>query len=312
MSGYDLAYIALAVRDSAAVEEVLGVDLALTRYEVEAPGGAVVAYGIGRTALVLFETGHAFLTGRIETGVDHIALVAEDPEADVRRHALPAAAGRAPDGIDGGRQVAVDPDATGLALRFCTPLGLSGDASRFVERVDHVGIASVDNAAAERLYVDRLGCPLESRQTDMEVRLTVESFTSDKYGVVYHSRPPEPVGGLCVSFVTTGDCELEFLQDYDPSHGADVLHGSPGTTKQDQGAIGRFVARHGAGLHHIALKTGDIDGALAHLAGRGRRLIDSVGRPGSRRSRIGFVHPAALGGVLLHFVERQEIGHAEA
>ncbi|MGI9384219.1 MAG: VOC family protein [Methyloligellaceae bacterium] len=311
MSGYDLAYIALAVREVAAVEEVLGVDLELTRYDVEAPGGAAVAYGVGRTALVLFEKGHPFLTGNVETGVDHIALATQDPDEEIRKHGLPADERQTPDGVKGARQAAVDPGIAGLALRFCTPLGPSGDASRFVQRVDHIGIASADNAAAEQLYVNRLGCPLESRQTDMEVRLAVESFTSDKYGAIYHTRPPEPVGGLRVSFVTTGDCELEFLQDFDPSHGAEVLHGSAGTTKQDQGAIGRFIARHGPGLHHVALKTDDIDGALAHLAGRGRRMIDIVGRPGSRRSRIGFLHPAALGGVLLHFVERREIGHAE-
>jgi hypothetical protein len=33
-------------------------------------------------------------------------------------------------------------------------------------------------------------------------------------------------------------------------------------------------------------------------------LIDRKGRPGSRRARIGFVHPNAMGGVLIHFVER--------
>jgi hypothetical protein len=36
-------------------------------------------------------------------------------------------------------------------------------------------------------------------------------------------------------------------------------------------------------------------------------MIDTVGRPGSRRARIGFVHPAALGGALLHFVERADM-----
>jgi hypothetical protein len=36
-------------------------------------------------------------------------------------------------------------------------------------------------------------------------------------------------------------------------------------------------------------------------------MIDSKGRPGSRRALIGFVHPASLGGLLLHFVERDEL-----
>ncbi|MCG8544558.1 MAG: VOC family protein, partial [Alphaproteobacteria bacterium] len=72
-------------------------------------------------------------------------------------------------------------------------------------------------------------------------------------------------------------------------------------------AIARFVARRGAGLHHVALKTPDIDGLLASLDAAGLRMIDRIGRPGSRRARIGFVHPASLGGVLMHFVERTEL-----
>jgi methylmalonyl-CoA epimerase len=84
-------------------------------------------------------------------------------------------------------------------------------------------------------------------------------------------------------------------------------HGAAGTTRQDQGAITRFVATHGAGLHHVALKTPDIDAALAALERAGTRMIDRVGRPGSRRARIGFVHPASFGGVLFHMVQRDPI-----
>jgi len=97
------------------------------------------------------------------------------------------------------------------------------------------------------------------------------------------------------------------LQEFDPNYDRVVEANQAGTTKQDQSAIGRFVDRRGAGLHHLALKTPDIDEALGHLAARGHRVIDTIGRPGSRRARIGFVHPAALGGVLLHFVERDEL-----
>ena len=81
-------------------------------------------------------------------------------------------------------------------------------------------------------------------------------------------------------------------------------HGAPGTTKQDQGAIARFVASRGPGLHHLALKVTDIDAALASLAAAGHRVIDRIGRPGSRRARIGFVHPQSLGGALVHLVQR--------
>jgi catechol 2,3-dioxygenase-like lactoylglutathione lyase family enzyme len=187
------------------------------------------------------------------------------------------------------------------------PVDLPGAGDGRVERLDHVGVASADNRGAVDAFVGTLGATLESTQTDLEVAIAVESFTSDKYGAVYHTRAPEPVGGLRVAFVTVGDCELELLQDFDPRHGMRVDQGRPGTTKQDQGAIARFVASRGAGLHHLAFKVADIDERLAGLARAGLRLIDQVGRPGSRRARIGFIHPASLGGVLAHFVQRDPV-----
>ncbi|OIQ83233.1 glyoxalase/bleomycin resistance protein/dioxygenase superfamily protein [mine drainage metagenome] len=153
-----------------------------------------------------------------------------------------------------------------------------------MERIDHIGIASADNQAAIAVFSGALGLPVESQQTDIEVETAIESFTSDKYGVVYHSRTPRPVGGLRVAFLTAGDCELEFLQNFDPSHdaalndGAALNHGAAGNTRQDQGAITRFVAAYGAGLHHVALKTPDIDAALAAMERAGARMIDRTGR----------------------------------
>ena len=118
---------------------------------------------------------------------------------------------------------------------------------------------------------------------------------------------PELIGALWVAFVTIGDCELEFLQNFDPRQEGKVDLGARGTTRQDQGAISRYIGSRGAGLHHIAFKVSDIDDLLARLAGAGYQVIDPIGRPGSRRARIGFIHPRSLGGVLVHLVERSEI-----
>ena len=40
------------------------------------------------------------------------------------------------------------------------------------------------------------------------------------------------------------------------------------------------------------------------------KLIDTIGREGSRRALIGFIHPAATGGVLIHFVQREGLINA--
>ena len=307
-----LAYVAVVVDDPDNVAAVFEHDLGLPRAEVAASGGAVPWIGVGESAVALFGPGHEFLGGAARSGVHHVAIATPDPEALASRCGFDPA-GATP-GLGGSLQVELAARATcGIATRLCEPMGSdcgSGTSDR-VARIDHVGVACEDNRAAGAVFTDRLGCPVESTQTDFEISQAIESFTSDKYGVVYHSRPPEPIGGLRVSFLTVGDCELELLQPFDPRRASrrpeGPERGAPGNTRGDKGAIARYLERRGPGLHHLALKTPDIDATLAHLAAAGHRMIDLVGRPGSRRARIGFIHPASLGGLLLHFVERDDL-----
>ena len=72
--------------------------------------------------------------------------------------------------------------------------------------------------------------------------------------------------------------------------------------------IGKYLARRGPGLHHVAYAVEDIDSALTELKATGLRLIDEAPRTGIRDSRVAFVHPAALGGVLTEIVQPAE-GH---
>ena len=67
--------------------------------------------------------------------------------------------------------------------------------------------------------------------------------------------------------------------------------------------VGRFLAKRGEGLHHVAYSVLDIDAALQHLRAEGARLIDEEPRLGGRGARIAFVHPADLAGTLIELVE---------
>src|SRR2546421_4186287 len=67
--------------------------------------------------------------------------------------------------------------------------------------------------------------------------------------------------------------------------------------------VGKYLQRRGPGLHHVAYAVADIDAELDRLRGAGLRLIDETPRTGIRNSRVAFVHPAALGGVLTEIVE---------
>jgi methylmalonyl-CoA/ethylmalonyl-CoA epimerase len=70
-------------------------------------------------------------------------------------------------------------------------------------------------------------------------------------------------------------------------------------------SVGRALATRGPGVHHVAYRVADVEAALAHLRAEGARLVDEAPRPGSRGTRIAFVHPKAMGGVLVELVEER-------
>ena len=67
--------------------------------------------------------------------------------------------------------------------------------------------------------------------------------------------------------------------------------------------VGKFMAKNGAGLHHVAYAVDDIDAALERIAAAGIEQIDKTPRIGIRESRVAFLHPRSTGGVLTEIVE---------
>jgi len=72
--------------------------------------------------------------------------------------------------------------------------------------------------------------------------------------------------------------------------------------------VGRYLAKKGPGIHHVAYQVERIEPVLASLRAAGMRLIDETPRIGIRGSKVAFVHPAATGGVLTEIVQPAE-GH---
>ncbi len=71
----------------------------------------------------------------------------------------------------------------------------------------------------------------------------------------------------------------------------------------DDTPVGKFLAKKGPGLHHVAYAVEDIEATLAELSEAGVELIDSVPRVGIRDSRVAFLHPRSTGAVLTEIVE---------
>jgi methylmalonyl-CoA epimerase len=72
--------------------------------------------------------------------------------------------------------------------------------------------------------------------------------------------------------------------------------------------VGKFLAKKGPGIHHVAYQVDDIEATLHALRESGMRLIDEKPRVGIRDSRVAFLHPATAGSVLTEIVQPAE-GH---
>ena len=91
---------------------------------------------------------------------------------------------------------------------------------------------------------------------------------------------------LRAAFLSAGEAEVELLEPI----GEDT-------------PVGKFLARRGPGLHHIAVAVPDIDKAMADARAQGLEMIDQEPRIGLHGTRIAFIHPRSVGGVLTELVE---------
>jgi methylmalonyl-CoA epimerase len=114
---------------------------------------------------------------------------------------------------------------------------------------------------------------------------SIELYRSALGATLVH-RARSETDGLEAAFVHTGTGEIELLSATNPD--------SP---------VGKFLAKRGPGLHHVAYAVTDIAQALADARAAGLELIDAEPRMGMHGSLIAFVHPKSLGGVLTEFVE---------
>lgn len=73
--------------------------------------------------------------------------------------------------------------------------------------------------------------------------------------------------------------------------------------------VGRFVAKRGAGMHHLCVEVDDVAAKLADLKAKGVRLIDEQPRAGAGGALVAFVHPASTGGVLIELTQRGTGSH---
>jgi methylmalonyl-CoA/ethylmalonyl-CoA epimerase len=89
-----------------------------------------------------------------------------------------------------------------------------------------------------------------------------------------------------VGFLPIGDCEIELMEP----------------TEEDS-PVGKFLAKRGAGLHHICLEVEDIEASMEQLRQHGAALINETPQSHPEGTRYCFVHPKSTGGVLVELYE---------
>jgi methylmalonyl-CoA epimerase len=107
------------------------------------------------------------------------------------------------------------------------------------------------------------------------------------FGAELERRETVPDQGVEAASLRVGDGRIELLASLGP-----------------ETPVGRFLARRGPGMHHVAFEVADVSAELERLAAGGAALIDERPRRGIFGLEVGFVHPDATGGVLAELIGR--------
>jgi methylmalonyl-CoA/ethylmalonyl-CoA epimerase len=127
--------------------------------------------------------------------------------------------------------------------------------------VDHVGIAVTDLEEGIALWRDLLGLELERTEEVPRENVRVAFLKLDRRGAVGHVELLAPLS--------------------------------------DEGAIAKFIAKRGPGLHHIAVAAENLETLLERCRAAGITLLDETPRGGAGGKQIAFLHPRSGGGVLI-------------
>jgi methylmalonyl-CoA/ethylmalonyl-CoA epimerase len=127
--------------------------------------------------------------------------------------------------------------------------------------------------------IDHIGIAV----ADLDAAIAMHEET---YGMRVVHRETVTAQGVEAALLDVGENHVELLQPL-----------------ADDTPVGRFLAKRGPGLHHVAYQVHDISAVLSELREQGVRMIDSEPRTGIRGSRVAFLHPSASGSVLTELVE---------
>jgi methylmalonyl-CoA/ethylmalonyl-CoA epimerase len=92
--------------------------------------------------------------------------------------------------------------------------------------------------------------------------------------------------GIEVAMIPVGESRIELITPIDPDS-----------------KVHKFLQDRGEAVHHVAYATDNVEASLRRAGADGAQLLDEVARPGAHGSRVGFIHPKSVCGVLTELVQ---------
>lgn len=114
----------------------------------------------------------------------------------------------------------------------------------------------------------------------------VREFYESALGLKITHVEDMPERGIRTAFISVGNTKIELIEPLN-----------------SQSEISTFLAKRGAGIHHIAFKTDNVDELTSHLREHDVRPIYETARSGAHNTRVNFIHPKETGGALVEIVE---------
>jgi methylmalonyl-CoA/ethylmalonyl-CoA epimerase len=121
---------------------------------------------------------------------------------------------------------------------------------------------------------------------DMDAAL---NFWRDALGLSVSATEHNEHEAVDVAFLPVGESRVELLQP----------------TSEDSG-IAKYLAKRGAGMHHLCIAVADIEAAMKQIAASGVELINETPRTREDGTRYAFVHPKSTGGVMVELYEYKD------
>ncbi len=115
---------------------------------------------------------------------------------------------------------------------------------------------------------------------------TALGFWRDALGLELHDTETNDSEQVKIGFLKIGESQIELLEPTHPESG-----------------IGKYLAKKGAGLHHVCVEVPEIESAMQHLREHHIELINDAPKVRPEGTRYCFIHPKSTGGVLVELYE---------